>query len=86
MINQKFDKLKVNIYAVSSTPALFSNSECIVSFSFCKIILFVNLIKNMLNLYFVLFLFQALPKSIFQALLKDQGVKEFSYNTIFLEV
>ena len=85
MINQKFDKLKVNIYAVSSTPALFSNSECIVSFSFCKIILFVKLI-NMLNLYFVLFLCQALPKSIFQALLKDQGVKEFSYNTIFLEV
>ena len=85
MINQKFDQLKVNIYAVSSTPALFSNSECIVSFSFCKIILFVKLI-NMLNLYFVLFLCQALPKSIFQALLKDQGVKEFSYNTIFLEV
>ena len=85
MINQKFDKLKVNIYAVSSTPALFSNSECIVSFSFCKIILFVKLI-NMLNLYFVLFLCKALPNSIFQALLKDQGVKEFSYNTIFLEV
>ena len=40
----------------------------------------------MLNLYFVLFLCQAFPKSIFQALLKDQGVKEFSYNTIFLEV